>query len=80
MPIGTVIIAVLMGLGIMMVSLWAIRMLATPVPEGPDPDDVVEVAMDYTCTLCGMRLTVTHAQGEEMSAPRHCREEMVESI
>ena len=80
MPIGTVIIAILLGVGIMMVSLWAIRMLATPVPEGPDPDDVVEVAMDYTCTLCGMRLTVTHAQGEEMTAPRHCREEMVESL
>jgi len=28
--------------------------------------------------VCGMRLTVTHAQGEESAAPRHCREDMEE--
>ena len=76
----TVVVAVLIGLGIMTLSLWTIRMLATPLPEGPDPDDVIEVAQDYTCTLCGLRLTVTHAQGEELIAPKHCREEMVESL
>ncbi len=73
----TVLVAVLIGVGIMAVALWAIRLLATPVPDEPDLDQLVEVADDYVCTLCGMRLTVTHVQGEELKAPRHCREEMV---
>ena len=49
--------------------------MARPVPE-PDPDDVVEVAVDYRCSVCGLQLTVTHAQDAEVAAPRHCREEM----
>ena len=37
----------------------------------------MEVAVDYKCTICGLRLTVTHAQDEdEVAAPRHCREPM----
>jgi predicted nucleic acid-binding Zn ribbon protein len=55
-------------------------MLARPVPAEPDPDEVVAVEQDYRCTVCGMRLTVTHAQEDaEADAPRHCREPMVEA-
>jgi hypothetical protein len=71
-------IAVVLGLGIFVVSLWVIRQLATPAPEEPDPSEVREVAVDYRCTVCGLRLTVTHAQDGESAAPKHCREEMVE--
>jgi hypothetical protein len=53
-------------------------MLLIPQPEDPDPDAVQEVAVDYRCVVCGMRLTVTHAQDAEIEAPRHCREQMVE--
>ncbi len=74
----TVLIAIAIGLGMFVTSLWAIRMLATPPPPEPDPEEVVSVAVDYRCNVCGMRLTVTHAQGEHPVAPRHCREEMVE--
>lgn len=74
----TLVIAVAMGAAILAVSLWVVRMLATPPPEEPDPDQVTEVAVDYRCVVCGMRLTVTHAQDAELEAPRHCREEMVE--
>lgn len=67
-----------MGVAILAVSLWVVRMLATPPPDEPDPDQVKEVAVDYRCVVCGMRLTVTHAQDAELEAPRHCREDMVE--
>ena len=71
------VIAVAIGVAIIAVTLWVIRLLLTPQPEDPDPDDVQEVAVDYRCVVCGMRLTVTHAQDAELDAPRHCREDMV---
>lgn len=73
------VIAAAIAVGIFAASLWTIRLLATPGPEEPDPEDVAEVDVDYKCTVCGLRLTVTHAQiDDEMTAPRHCREPMVE--
>lgn len=72
----TILIALALGVGIMAVSLWAVRMLATPQPPEPDPEDVLEMEARYRCTVCGMRLTITHAQDEEPDAPRHCREDM----
>ena len=73
-----IVIAVLIGVAILAVGRWGIRILATPVPDEPDPGEIVEVDRRYRCTVCGMRLTVTHAQGEESAAPRHCREDMEE--
>ena len=71
-------IAVAIGVAILAIGRWGIRVLATPVPAEPDPDEIVEVERHYRCSVCGMRLTVTHAQGDDVSAPRHCREEMEE--
>ncbi|HEX9854069.1 MAG TPA: hypothetical protein VGC47_02025 [Acidimicrobiia bacterium] len=70
--------AIVVGVAIFSVALWVIRQLAKPGPEEPDPEEVHEVAVDYRCTVCGLRLTVTHAQEGEAAAPRHCREDMVE--
>jgi hypothetical protein len=67
-----------MGVAIYMVAKWAIDLLATPGPGEPHPEDVHAIAVDYRCTVCGLRLTVTAAQEGEMAAPKHCREEMVE--
>lgn len=75
----TILVAIAIGLTIFGVSLWTIRLLATPPPPEPDPDEVIEVAVAYRCTVCGMRLTVTEAQGAEHEAPRHCREQMVKA-
>ena len=74
------LIAIAMGVAIYMVAKWAINLLATPGPEEPNPEDVHEIAVDYRCTVCGLRLTVTAAQEGEMAAPKHCREEMVEVV
>ncbi|HSJ28748.1 MAG TPA: hypothetical protein VLB67_11085 [Acidimicrobiia bacterium] len=74
----TATVAVAIGLAVFLAALWVVRLLATPAPEEPDPDDVREVAVDYRCTVCGLRLTVTHAQDGEATAPRHCREDMAE--
>lgn len=73
----TWLIAIGMGVAIWLVAAWAIRLLATPGPPEPDPDDIREIAIDYRCTVCGLRLTVTAAQDGELTAPKHCREEMV---
>jgi hypothetical protein len=73
----TVLTAIAIGVAILAVSLWVIRMLATP-PVEIDPDDVKEVDVDYRCTVCGLRLTVTHVQDTDAAPPRHCMEEMVE--
>ncbi|HSR14205.1 MAG TPA: hypothetical protein VLL51_00535 [Gemmatimonadales bacterium] len=69
------LIALAIGVAILGAGIWGVRLLARPVPEA-DPDDVVEVSVDYRCSVCGMRLTVTRARDAEMAAPRHCREEM----
>ena len=74
----TYIISIAIAVGIFAASMWAIRLLAIPGPEEPDPDEIAEVDVDYRCTVCGLRLTVTHAQvDDEMTAPRHCRETMI---
>lgn len=65
-----------MGLAILGIGRWAIRLLSTPGPEEPDPEDVIPVSADFVCTVCGLQLTVTRAQGEDIRAPKHCREEM----
>jgi hypothetical protein len=75
-----VLIAIALGVSVFAAGLWAVRTLARPVPSEPDPDQVIEVAGDYRCTVCGLRLTVTHAQDDAgVTAPRHCREPMVET-
>jgi hypothetical protein len=73
-----VLIGVAIGVAIFAVSLWVIRMLATP-PIEIDPDDVEEVDVHYRCTVCGLRLTVTHVQATDAAPPRHCMEEMIEA-
>jgi hypothetical protein len=71
-------IAVAIGVAIIAATLWVVRLLLVPQPDDPDPDQVQEVAVDYRCIVCGLRLTITHAQEEDPDAPRHCREDMVE--
>ncbi len=72
------LIAVAAGIALFASAVYLVRLLATPQPPEPDPEEIQEVEASYKCTVCGLRLTVTHAQDEEHDAPKHCREEMVE--
>jgi NhaP-type Na+/H+ or K+/H+ antiporter len=72
-----IVVAVAIGVAILGAGRWGIRLLTTPQPEEPDPEEVVDVEVPFVCTVCGLRLTVTQAQDEEWNAPKHCREEMV---
>ena len=71
------VVVIAVSLAIFVAAVYVANIIGMPVPDEPDPDDVTEVDVAYRCTVCGMRLTVTHAQDDEASAPRHCREEMV---
>lgn len=64
------------GLAIFWVGRWGVRVLATGGPPDVDPEAVVDVEIRYECTVCGMRLTVTQAHDEDVTAPRHCMEPM----
>jgi hypothetical protein len=72
-----VLIAIVIGVIIWRVSIYFIRLLATPPPE-VDPDDVVPTRQDFKCSICGTEVTMTvqNVMTEE-NAPRHCREDMV---
>ncbi len=71
------LIALAIGGTILAAGFWTVRLLATPGPEEPDPEEVVPVFVGYVCRVCGMALTVTQAQDAEPEPPRHCREPMV---
>jgi len=76
-----VFIAALIGLLIIVMTVWSIRFIAAGPPPEPDLSSVEEVDVPYLCTVCGLSLTVTEAQiGDEIDPPRHCREDMVRAI
>lgn len=74
-----VLVAALVGLAIIAVTVWSIGLIASGPPPEPDPEDIREVDVPYVCTVCGLSLTVSQAQDGEITAPRHCRENMVEA-
>jgi hypothetical protein len=72
----TVVLAIIVGIAIFVGTLAIVRMIATGPPPEPDPDLVHEVDVDYRCSICGMRLTVTQLQDAAAEPPKHCREVM----
>ena len=75
----TVAIAAVLGIAIVVFTLWSIKFIASGPPPEPDMSDAQEVDIPYLCTVCGMSLTITQAHGEDVTPPRHCREDMVEA-
>lgn len=71
------VFALLIGGAILLGTIWSIRFIAAGPPPEPDLDEIQEVDVPYVCTVCGLSLTVTEAQGGDISAPRHCREDMI---
>lgn len=74
-----VLVAGVVGLGIIAVTIWSIRLIASGPPAEPEIEDIREVDVPYVCSVCGMSLTVSQAQDGDIIAPRHCRENMVEA-
>ncbi|MEE8485996.1 MAG: hypothetical protein V3S38_05545 [Acidimicrobiia bacterium] len=73
------VIAVLIGVGLLIVTIWSIRFIAAGPPPEPDVSDIHEVDVPYVCAVCGMSLTVTQAHDGDIAPPRHCREDMVKA-
>lgn len=71
------VFALLIGGAILIGTIWSIRFIAAGPPPEPDLDDVREVDVPYVCSVCGLSLTVTEAQGGLIAPPRHCREDMI---
>jgi hypothetical protein len=71
------VFAVVIGMTILVATIWSIRFIAAGPPPEPDLDDVRHVDVPYVCSVCGLSLTVTEAHSGEISAPRHCREDMI---
>jgi len=71
-----VVVAIIVGLAIFVGTIAIVRMIANGPPPEPDPESVHEVEADYRCSICGMRLTVTHQQDAAPEPPKHCREVM----
>ena len=61
----TVGLAIIVGLAIFVGTIAIVRMIANGPPPEPDPDLVHEVEVDYRCSICGMRLTVTQQQDQK---------------
>jgi uncharacterized protein (UPF0254 family) len=71
-----IIFGIVAGAVIFLGTVVGVRMIANGPPPEPDPDSVHEVEANYRCSVCGMRLTVTHLQDAAPEPPKHCREEM----
>ena len=76
MTVTAVIIALVVGSTILLGTIYTVRVIAMGPPPEPDPEAIEEVEAHYRCSMCGMRLTVTHQQDAAADPPRHCREEM----
>jgi len=74
---GAVLVAAAIGIVIVIGTVWTVRFIAHGPPPDPDLESIEEVEAHYVCSVCGMRLTVTHAQGGDPEPPKHCREEMI---
>jgi hypothetical protein len=72
------LVAVVAMLAIYLVFASILRKFKVTPEEEPDPDRVVPVDVRFRCIVCGAEVVMTAAQeGDEVTAPRHCREDMV---
>jgi hypothetical protein len=71
-----IVIAILVGYGIIRMGLAMLRGLAHPVPEPPPAGELRKVKIAYRCSICGAEVRMTIAPHEDPAAPRHCLEDM----
>ncbi len=68
-------VAILIGLAIAMIGLWAIRLVSSnPVEKRDEAEDVEDLEVFFVCGECGTEFRVTRLG--ELQVPRHCGERM----
>ncbi|HEX9505925.1 MAG TPA: hypothetical protein VGA62_07950 [Acidimicrobiia bacterium] len=79
---GTIVrlvFGVAVALTVYVIGANLLRKFQIAPPEEPDPDDVKPVNLHFRCIVCGAEVTMTAAHGDHLEAPRHCREDMVQT-
>ena len=76
--IARVVVALVGALLIYVIGAGILRKFKIAPDQEVDPEQVVPVNVRFRCTVCGAEVTMTAAQGgDEITAPRHCREDMI---
>ncbi|MFV0260396.1 MAG: hypothetical protein ACK5PP_18335 [Acidimicrobiales bacterium] len=75
-PWTRVLVAVLLGYGILTVGFAMIGSFARPIPQPPPPGELRRVRLTYRCPTCGTEMRMTLANDQIPQAPRHCADEM----
>lgn len=75
-PFVGVLLALLLGAGILGVGWFFLRSFATPVPPPPEPGTLRKVKLTFRCPVCGAEVRMTAADTEDPEPPRHCMEDM----
>jgi hypothetical protein len=71
-------VAVVAALAIYLMGASVLRKFKIEPDEEIDPEQTVPVDLRFRCIVCGAEVTMTAAQaGDDVDAPRHCREDMV---
>ncbi|MCY4068690.1 MAG: hypothetical protein OXE79_06275 [Acidimicrobiaceae bacterium] len=71
-----VLVAVVVGYGVLRLGLAMLRNLARPLPGPPDPGILRRVKLEYRCAICGAEARMTVAPDEDPEPPRHCQDDM----
>jgi hypothetical protein len=72
------VIAIVAAVAIYVIGAGVLRKFKIAPDEEVDPAAVVPVNQRYRCIVCGAEVVMTAAQeGDDIDAPRHCREDMI---
>ena len=71
------LIALVIGCGVLGLGLFVLRAFARPVPAPPPAGELRKVNLRYRCQICGAEVRMTSAPEELPEPPRHCLDEMV---